>query len=358
MNEDFREWYLTVCPAPVEGQIAKRIGCIKSYAEEVDATEIISLVKMYYGINDSEDFITSFATHFSKEDESFSHKYSEELILLAGAVLVEIAKNNTGGENSLVELLSVVFDKFRTPKATQSIASAIKNQFNKDRISLREEQEQEQEQEELDITAFKTLVEAGSLNATAITSLVEILESFQESIENIDSWLSVSKTSQSIYKEDSQILWWMSSEWSNYLKRSLKDIDITEACLIVGKEAADFITNFPGPYSMEGVLNKILDFCKGKTDEIEFLDLISKIDADWKEQYIRKIKDSPIAELLPLSTALIRSNGAVNPEEWHPKFTREVMSKEDYIPLTLKEYAWQMYLEVMAFNCFSKLENV
>lgn len=360
VSNNLKEWYIDVCIAPVEGQLEKRVECIQSYAEQVDATGIISLVKMYYGIDVSEAFITSFADHFSENDESFSARYKKELILLVGAVLVKILETGNKNEVSLVELLSLICSRFRTSISTEGIADVIKEQFDKDRILLREKNGHNKPvaNAKLDIVGFKNLTKEFTWDEPAFTKLIGVMESIQKSISTINSTLYTYETSQSIYKEDSQILWWMSSEWSNELKCSLKDVEKSKACLIIGKEAADFITNFPGPYSMEGVLNKILRSCKGNSDKIELPDLIMQLDEKWKKQYVEKIEDSPIIKLLPLCSAMARSINTDNSEQWYPQFMKEIMSKKDYIPLTLKEYAWQMYLEAMAYKCFSELEKV
>lgn len=137
MNKKFNDWYVDVCLSPQEGQIEKRIKCVEEFAENIKIEDILSLAKLYYGRQVEDVQRDRIAAVFSKIDATFSARYSEELALLAGCVLLEIAENNPDYD-SLAEQLVLSIYFCGEPIATPEIKQAIQEQYDKDRIHLRE----------------------------------------------------------------------------------------------------------------------------------------------------------------------------------------------------------------------------
>lgn len=80
---------------------------------------------------------------------------------------------------------------------------------------------------------------------------MEIFNDLSETLAGLDERIDAMEQSQSVYHEDSQVLWWMLSKWSEISNCSLNNIDKRSGCLLIGWEAANIIEIFPGPYSME-----------------------------------------------------------------------------------------------------------
>ena len=114
MNEKFRDWYLTVNLAPQEGQLQKRISAIESFCKNINKSNAINLVKLYYGIEVDEIFKEEFIECFIAKDEAFLLKNEEEIKLLAGAALVQLAETKRGID-SIVELFSMSINFVRSP---------------------------------------------------------------------------------------------------------------------------------------------------------------------------------------------------------------------------------------------------
>ncbi|EMS72701.1 GTPase-associated system all-helical protein GASH [Ruminiclostridium cellobioparum] len=356
MNSNFNEWYIDVCITRQEGQIEKRKESIEKYANNISLDEIITLVKLYYGMPVEVDKKEAFASVFTANDPAFSVRYTEELALLAGAALVEITEKKRGYD-SLAELLSLTTLFCRKIVSSAGIINAIKKQFDKDRIELREGNNNKEISfpSKTTVANFKKHIEQNAWDDVAPTKLLEILSKFQENFAAFKSGLDALQETQSVYREDSQLLWWMTSEWSNTLNCHLKTLEKGSGCLMLGCEAADFISNYPGPYAMEGVISKMVSTCKGKSEKIELADLAMKTYDTCKENVINKIKKSPLIDHLPLNNAIICSSNAEKAEEWYPRFKREFITLENDICLSPLEYAWQMYLEWMAQRCYETL---
>ncbi len=358
MNSNFNEWYIDVCITPQEGQIEKRKESIEKYVDGIALDEIDTLVKLYFGMPVEVDKKEAFASIFTANDPAFSVRYAEELTLLAGAVLVEITEQNRGFD-SLVELLSITTSFCHKPASSTGILNSIIKQFDKDRIDLREANKGKEINfsSKAIVADFKKHIEQNAWDNTAPTKLIEILSKFQENFAALKSMLDVLQETQSVYREDSQLLWWMMAEWSNTLNRHLKTVEKSSGCLMLGCEAANFISNYPGPYAMEGVISKMVSACKGKSEKIELAELIMKTDETCKKNVMSRMKKSPMIDHLPLSNAIVSSGNAEKTEEWYPKFKREFIAIENDICLFPSEYAWQMYLEWMTQSCYEALLN-
>lgn len=356
MNKNFREWYLNVNVEPQEGQVEKRIAAIKSYCEEINVLEVINLLKMYYGFSIDQKFKEEFVKSFIENDDSFSAKRVEELKLLAGATLVYLAENHQGMD-SIVELFSISIHRFRTPSTTEEIYTVISENFDKDSINLRTLSIMEEQIKELPIVEFsKHLIDSG-MDAIGIEKLVKIFDLIQKSFETLSNRVECYESLTSIYQEDSKILWWLMGEHCNQLNLPLKSIEKSKACLILGKEASDFITNYPGPHSILAVLNKMIEHCKGKVEKNSINSIIDNLSEEWKDKFIDLVKQTEVLDLLPISSAINRSKNTESSSEWYPKFKREIMSRDEEPTLTQQEYAWQMYIECLALKCFNNFNN-
>lgn len=357
MHKNFNEWYIDVAIDPKDGQLEKRSKCIEEYTKKLTADPVIELVKMYFGIPVSNDFMMSFADKFIKEDPTFSVRFIEELSLLAGATLVKISETRRH-INSFVELLSIASYNFRQPRSAKGILDAIKEQFTKDCIKLREFSTNGEISIYIPtIKVLKEKIENDDWDINSSKELLEFMQDILKSLRDLKSGLSSVKDSQNVYIEDSQILWWLTSGWSNDLNCPFKNLDKVESCLIIGKEAADLVTNFPGPYAIIGVLNRMIDGCNGSDTKIKITELMGKIDSNWKTRQSALLSNTPLLELLPISAAIVRSENTENAEEWFPKYMREMHFSTEEIKLSPLEYAIQMYFESMTHKCYNSLTN-
>ena len=114
MNKKFNEWYIDMSLCPKDGQLEKRIHTINSNASKMSRDQIITLVRLYFGMPVAESERESIANLFIEDDSSFSIRYTEELALLSGALLVEIAES-VSRFDSLAELLTIATSFVQKP---------------------------------------------------------------------------------------------------------------------------------------------------------------------------------------------------------------------------------------------------
>lgn len=367
MNRNLHEWYLDVGIILQDGQLEKRLLGIKKWVEALEKEKdsgnaiarIATLVKLYYGIPADEETRNSFADFFSTEDPSFSVRNAQELALLAGATLVALAENPSYFD--FAELLSLAVSFSLTPASTVGILEHIRTQFDADRIELREKAKS------VSIKPFpaKQITELEKMNAEGnaeeskqITEIIKILKVFQTSYFDFRMQVQQLDAATSIYKEDSQLLWWILSEWSEMLHCSLYTVKVKTACLILGWEGAGMVENFPGPYAMEGVLQKQLRTCEdgtGKVISFTLSEIIANTASELRADVIKEYQNTSLANMLPLCSAIIRSDNTESVDEWYPKYCKELLGGIDVPPKTFWDYAWQIYLERLVLRCCSEL---
>lgn len=367
MNRNLHEWYLDVGIILQDGQLEKRLQgvkkCVGTLEKEKESGNVITwiatLVKLYYGIPADEKTKNLFADFFSTEDPSFSARNTQELALLAGATLVALAENSSYFD--LAELLSLAVSFSRTPTSTPGILEYIRSQFDTDRIELREKEK------DVSIKPFsaKQIIELEKMTAAEnaeeseqISEIINILKVFQTSYSDLRKQVQQLGTAASIYKEDSQLLWWILSEWSEMLHCSLHTLKRKTACLVLGWEGAGMVKNFPGPYAMEGVVEKQLRTCEDGTEEVASFtlsEIIASAASELRTDVIKMYENASLADMLPLCSALVRSNNTENESEWYPKYCREFLGGKDVPSKTFLDYAWQIYLERLVLRCCSEL---
>lgn len=358
MNEKFREWYLTVNIVPQEGQLKKRISAIEYFCENINKSNAISLVKLYYGLEVDASFKSEFIKCFIEKDEAFPSKNDEEIKLLAGATLVELVETNHGMD-SVVELFSMAINSFRSPAVTAEIYNVIVENYYKDSANLRNSIDKKTKWS-LPISEFTSYIEESgvtNLDQNGLKKLTNVLAAIQKSHDKLIDRIERNEELTSIYREDSQVLWWLMGEYSNELDINLKGSDKTKVCLALGKEASNFIHNYPGPTAIKAVLYKMIALCKGKSERLTLDKVIEQLPTEWKASFISTINEDSILDLLPLNSAIIRSKNTGSAAEWYPKFKREILNSTDELRFTQQEFAWQMYLECLAMKCYLGLNS-
>jgi hypothetical protein len=355
MNKNFNEWYLELAISLQNGQLNNRWAGVEKFSKNVTADDIINLVKVFYNIQVDEDFIASFSDTFVEFDAAFSRKSKRELSLLAGAVLVEIADANSDYYKFTELLVKSVSFGNRNP-AVIGIYQAIEQIMNDDMIRIRDGKNTDEEI--LPVINSKSIISSLSgdsghtwTSGTA-TAFLNYINSVNTSITKQNETISAIRESKNIYFEDSQLLWWLTAGWSKDFQKAFKLIDVQMACLVIGKEAAELVKLYPGPYSIQGVLHKMIENSRRSNTKLDFIAVIHGIDNEWKHQYNKFYNAYQMHDLLPISTALLRSENTETKDEWVSKYSRDLSFPADDLKCSPLEYALQMYFEVLTLKCY------
>ena len=346
MIEELNEWYVSLSMNITKETLNERSEAVTFLGKNATIEDICNLVKIFYGLPIDNEFRDKFVQCINKYDATFSITYSEEINLLAGSVLAYIAKNKWE-LGYLVELLVLTSSYYHKPVSTIKIQECILNQLNIDQVRLRKAKEFEARSSDiLDQLKEKIKTDEENWGIELIDFLIE-----QDKKNN-----ELLKTLQ-VYKEDSQILWWMNSQWSNTLNCPLIDIEKNQACLFIGSEAAEMIENYPGPYSMEAVIKNIIKNCRGIMSDIEIEKVISAADDAWKKDIVASSKKVFFVDLLPIYSAINRSDNTTSKEQWYPKYEQEVLVGNSFKKISQEEYAFRMYLEELTVKLYLSVKK-
>ncbi|WP_366924197.1 hypothetical protein MFMK1_001155 [Metallumcola ferriviriculae] len=189
-------------------------------------------------------------------------------------------------------------------------------------------------------------------------------EEFYDYISNLNKWkteinLKIIKNErqQKIYLEDSQILWWMTGEWSRDLKKPFNQMQVTESSIVIGKELADLVNILPGPYASEAVINKTLSSLGDSNARCTMAEIIDKQSNDWKQILAENYPSEKTKEITPLLLAIDKSNEVEGAKEWLPAFKKLTGFNADEIELSAFSFAYQIYLECLVVKCLKDDEG-
>lgn len=362
MNKNFSEWYRIAKIEPTSEQLNNRWnGIIHFTDEQLQIDDIFELVRMFYGRTTQENFRDRYAECFVKFDSAFDRNNELELSVLAGTTLIEIIENY---DYSILAMLATIsFSFLKVSPVVPSILIKIKQKFVKETSSTREDILNE------DVVSYShqksnellEILQESQANWTADIQL-SLIEYITENNKKLDSLYKKEKQNRqiiSIYSEDSQILWWMTGEWSNDLDKSFHEIRQVDATLYIGKELADKIKNLPGPYSAKAVIHKMLDCCnkRNRCQTINLKDVVESLEVTWKEEFLKKYAINGIKEITPIMLAISKSITVDKGVDWNPQFEKIALCSSEDIIKPAEEMAFQMYLECLTIKCYTNIEE-
>ena len=108
---------------------------------------------------------------------------------------------------------------------------------------------------------------------------------------------------------------------------------------------------------MEGIIKKLVRACKGNRGKVKFTSVMAKIDQGLRESIKETSKNCEIIDLLPITNAALRSEGALDDTEWYPQYIRGIDNKNNIEENTCDNYAWQFYLERLVISIVDQLAN-
>lgn len=174
--------------------------------------------------------------------------------------------------------------------------------------------------------------------STYFVDLANLLEEIKKNIN----------TSTKVYREDSQILWWMTGEWSRDLNKPFKQLRHQEAAIVAGKELADLIEVLPGPNAAKTVLHKLLSVLLVENQKDGTLStIINMLSKDWKQHVLECYPGDQTKEITPILTAISNSLAVEGASEWKPAFKKLTDFEPESIKMPLLELSYQMYLECL-----------
>ena len=333
-ESNLSDWYRTAGVEPEEAKIPKRVAAIKGF--EVDAKEVISLVKFFYGIGDtSADFLAKLRSVFREHDSVFSNLGNDaELAVLTGAKLVQLMYANSSAISELATLAtaSVACQGLqKNPPVPQIAEIAFK------RLS---EQSKARGQVFAERHAAVTSTESeGSANAASLE--------FRKQFATMQSDIR-------IVAEESNMLWWLFAEHSRDENRRWDVLPFPASVLKIGKELADLTEIIPGPPSAMAFLDRVCRVARSKLPEsVVFKAAVDGLEPAWKKAFCEESFVRDLEHLTPVSTAIHFSIVGSGETNWAPVFSGATRIDPDSA-LAPQKLCFQIFLEGMLVRALNK----
>jgi hypothetical protein len=149
-----------------------------------------------------------------------------------------------------------------------------------------------------------------------------------------------------LVSEETNILWWLVSEYSRDLNQPWKVLKLPATSIIAGKELADLTRVIPGPVAGAAFLDRIVR-CSGPAKSIRAVKLMHAIDRtprEWRERY--PLKPRGLLDLMPISNGIGLSLTVSDGDNWESVFENGAAIAADST-LAPNILAYQVFLERM-----------
>lgn len=363
MDRDFSEWYRVANIEPTDILLKSRWQGIENYLDnDITCSDTLELVRLFFKKSTQKEFYDTFIDSFIKADSTFPQKGNViELSILAGAIIKEVVET-INGINSIA-LLAVQTMAFNNRDvAVPEMFYKIREKFAEETALIRSDisstldiEDEIPSNEDL----LNTIKQAQETDVWEIKQILGMpFQNYLIKMNNYFASINEQKRKTSIYSEDSQVLWWMTGEWSRDLNMPFKQIDLPMASIIIGKELADLITIAPGPYSAQAVIHKVISQCRGKIQSKSTLtNNIDSLSREWRAMAIAKYKPMETDVITPILTGITKSLEVGKEREWLSAFENMMKFDAERVKMLQVDFAYQMYLECLLIKSINAMEE-
>jgi len=340
-NELFSNWYEAADPNPAASILPLRIDAINKLLKERKTEFWLDLVRIYLDLppRDSNTLI-KLNEKFVASDSNFSTENNANLIrCLASAILcfkLEGANNKFSNLTSLATLNANFLGQYQTYDKIPAISYAL-SFYNTHSISTRE----------LSYVDFEERLDALTKSvkgATAETNTTTINEAVLSIIEELKKLSQANKS----LAEESNVLWWLFSEYSSTSDNFFKNLNNSHLALIAAKELSGLTTFDNGFAAVEQILSKALNISQN-VENISLFDAVSSIPEQLKKDIITEL-DSELNEMTPCLLAIKTSLEFKEGENWSNVYKNYCNNGDVNNSFTTLEISMQFYREFLYLN--------
>lgn len=349
MNENFGDWYREADIQPEHETLTKRWAGIENLAENIDGLGIVELGRLFHGLTANGATRDALKDAMYEADNAFSTKNTVEIKLLAGVCLVQISERQND-ETARIAAYAAVCPTLlgrRSKVFVPSIPKRANELLDEASGMLRKHSASKSGSiSKLDDAVAKIeAAEAANNFQQGGPPVREALKTLRTGIATVSMRVTQLQKTQALYREDSDILWWMTGRYSRDLDQPLKEIGLPGAAILVGKELADLIENQPGPIAAKAVLNRCLEDVEGSpAEKVTLTKAVDKLPGDWKSKWFAADGNRDVLSLCPL-TAAVRQSVTID-GSWGSA-AQSLTGVAASTKLSGTELAYQMYRECM-----------
>jgi len=304
--------------------LPKHLKVIDEYLPEPD--EIISFARLFYGFGSQADkSFDKFGTSLQDADPSFlMQDHRQELAVFAGATLIALIERDQYEQLSELAALCLVCG------AAQGVRTAIPVP---------------------DMAKIAARYIENRTGKRALRPVGAVEEDNEPRLGKLERELA-------LVSEETNMLWWLVSEYSRDRNRSWKEVGLLPAAIIAGKELADLTRVIPGPVAAAAFLDRIVRVpASAKSPKsIAIMTAVDKTPREWREQYTFNATAS-LEDLAPISKAIRLSLTVSQGDDWSPVFEKgtALAASSEMPPNAL---AYQIFMEGLMLRLSGEVESI
>ena len=357
MHTHFADWYRAAHLEPKSDEIPKRWAGVEAFAKKLDTTKAMDTVRVFFGLPPSAiTSLDAMRVTFQGADPAFPMRDNDlELRVLAGSTIVHCLSSNVNMLTSAVALATTsgAWQGLRRDVLIPDVWSSATQFLFDTAVRLRVVSP-------LDVTTTlpknEDLLTEIKANFTA-DALAHPLQKLNNSTTSLakSAKEALTKASNSLrtLHEETDILWWVFGRTSRDMNKRFSDMELVEACLVMGKELADMIQLIPGPIAVPAVLQRLLNDSFSQLPASITLDsAVDVVTSAWRDKAVADAHQSA-NDLAILHTAL---RGSMEGSGWKKSFQSSTgfsLKKQIFAPLSI---ALQMYNERLLQRCLNMVK--
>lgn len=360
MDEKFGEWYRKVNLEPDDNLLKKRWKGVSSFSKDITKSRILDLARIFYRRTPiNAEFEKEFRSGFFKADAAFKMQDNEpELAILAGATLACIfkEKDNTIGDVAALTTVCPCVQGKITSAPLPDILNEAREYLVQRSATLRKTNELQWKcisVPQLD-DSIVAISDACKKNAASLLEepFTILLKKLKEALQNVTQGINQIQHNHLLYREESDMLWWMQGGYSRDLGTPLDQINLPVASLIAGKELADLVRVIPGPFSVKAIFYQMLSREGSDVDgEVALSSVINEADRKWREEWNQRFSKSEAIDLCPILFAVKKSLETNGDKSWPAAF-KKVVGLASNVKINTIDIAMQTYEECLFIKSY------
>lgn len=305
------------------------------------------------------EFEREFRSGFFKADAAFKMQDNKpELATLAGVTLASIfkGKDNAVGDVAALATICPCVQRKITNTLVPDILDEALDYLVKRSTSLRKTDKLQWKCTSIQQLDDSIVAISEACKKNEASGLEEpftsLLKKLKESLQNFSQGINKIQHNNLLYREESDMLWWMQGGYSRDLNIQLNQIGLPAASLIVGKELADLVRVFPGPFSAKAILYQMLSR-EGFDVNIETVlsSVINEADRKYREKWDQSFSKSEAIDLCPILFAIKKSLETDGDKNW-PAVFKKIIGFSSNVKINIIDIAMQTYEECLFIKSY------
>jgi hypothetical protein len=375
MHERFPDWY-RITTAGLDSALPpdlfqRRWEGVELVCKELADGEEFDLVRLFTRTPPpSVPLLTKFRAAFRKTDAGFPAQGNDlEIGVLAGVAIIHRMSQSpqTAGDRAgLAVLCARGVPETNTPDWARPLIDEINATYTERCKDLRGPAsitpvEFNAKAVQVDLDAFTTAFPSGDwtqVQRLGAKGMLSLLTAINNLATVTSAAIDALKLQQQLRQEETDILWWMTAEYSRDLDRRLAEVKLPAAALVAGKELADFVS-IPGPLPAKSFLDRVLSTCGTKSAHHKPSELKAAVNAlskEWRTGIAKEAGFARVKDLCPVLGAVGASLATEGADEWVPVY-RKAYQREANLQLSGVELAYQVYREWLLVRSATKLDK-